>query len=1236
MSFSIGGTGTSCLAALGEMEQIICQLERGTLIQKFYPRKRPEKKTLMLRRETRQVGGGGGGGAHGGWGPPYGSWNGTLMQSIRPFQIIWSSVQTNGRSNYEGSLELREVKEVRPGKKSKDFEKWPEEAKKSEPRKCFVILHGNDFKLRTVSIVAFSEKEADMWLKGLKFLISDTVSAPYWLQIERWLRREFYLMEANGTASLKDVRSFLPKINCKISTAKLNEVFHEVDTRRRNELGFDDFTRLYQRLILPPASLPEYFDGLRMATYSQNGETVTLQEFRRFLTKEQQEDEGTPGGGHSEETVAKFINDYIQDPARDVSEPYLRLHEFIDFLFSRQNEIWDKRCDTVYQDMSRPLAHYWISSSHNTYLTGDQFSSESSVEAYARALRMGCRCIELDCWDGPDNMPLIFHGHTFTTRIKFMDVIRTIKEHAFITSEYPLILSIEQNCSLTQQRRMAQAMQEVFGEMLLTQPIDKAEAQLPSPLQLKRKIILKHKKLPENGMLVVDEAGKESAVLMRGNDESELDIRNTVKNGILYLEDPVDKGWNAHFFVLTQHKLFYTDSQRPDRDADGRDDEREENGFATNRQSRDGAVLSNDELHFGENWFHGKLSGGREEAEKLLQQFSHLGDGTFLVRESVTFVGDYCLSFWRQGKPNHCRIKLKQDKGVTKYYLMENVLFESLYSLIMYYRQNALRSAEFYITLKEPVPQPNKHETKEWYHQTTTREQSEIVLNQIPQDGAFLFKHCRIRVEGRLYEMGGMEFESLVDLVNFYSKHPLYRKVTLTYPIPREMIRRINTMDVPEESGGYGYMDPATVTNENVTVKALYDYKAQRDDELSFCKHAIITNVVKRGNDWWLGDYGGKRQHYFPANYVQELSAMDDGTLVEEGANEPLMLGSLQKGSLDVHGAVVEMAYSNHPDIERILRIQNPTMQNVFEVGVQTKELAYEWMCAIKEAAQNASAMENERRKMERNSRVAKEMSDLIIYCRSVPFKHHPAAWVFYEMSSFPETKAEKYFLQAETRALFVRYHRNHLSRVYPKGQRLDSSNYHPTALWNCGSQMIALNFQTPDKPMQLNQAKFRDNGGCGYLLKPEFMFRDEFDPTDPNTLVGVGEVIVNVRIIGGRNLCKVSRNITSPLVEVEVLGASFDGGIKHRTRAIADNGLNPIWNEICEFRIANPHFAMIRFEVQDEDMFGEPNFIGQAVFPLGSIRTGYRSVVLRNKYSEELELATLLVHTSIRPLQTE
>ncbi|XP_023247877.1 1-phosphatidylinositol 4,5-bisphosphate phosphodiesterase beta-4-like, partial [Copidosoma floridanum] len=79
----------------------------------------------------------------------------------------------------------------------------------------------------------------------------------------------------------------------------------------------------------------------------------------------------------------------------------------------------------------------------------------------------------------------------------------------------------------------------------------------------------------------------------------------------------------------------------------------------------------------------------------------------------------------------------------------------------------------------------------------------------------------------------------------------------------------------------------------------------------------------------------------------------------------------------------------------------------------------------------------------------------------------------------------------------FVNYNKRQMSRIYPKGTRVDSSNYMPQVFWNAGCQMVALNYQTPDLPMQLNQGKFEYNNMTGYLLKPDFMRRPDknFDP---------------------------------------------------------------------------------------------------------------------------------------------
>ncbi len=72
---------------------------------------------------------------------------------------------------------------------------------------------------------------------------------------------------------------------------------------------------------------------------------------------------------------------------------------FFSFIRSQDNSIINLEHETVYQDMTQPLSHYFINSSHNTYLEGDQLRGTSSTDAYVRALLYGCRCIEIDCWD---------------------------------------------------------------------------------------------------------------------------------------------------------------------------------------------------------------------------------------------------------------------------------------------------------------------------------------------------------------------------------------------------------------------------------------------------------------------------------------------------------------------------------------------------------------------------------------------------------------------------------------------------------------------------------------------------------------------------------------------------------------------------------------------------------------------------------------------------------------------
>ena len=176
---------------------------------------------------------------------------------------------------------------------------------------------------------------------------------------------------------------------------------------------------------------------------------------------------------------------------------YLNELEAVEYLHSKENDVIFSR-KPAFQNMNQPLPAYFIASSHNTYLQGKQMMDISSLDAYARALRQGARCVELDCWDG-EKGPVITHGGAFCTKINFRDAIEVINEYAFVTSQYPLILSIENHCSTPQQDLMADIFIAVLGDKLLTAPVPAGSTldsvdKHPSPEALKGKIIIKFHK----------------------------------------------------------------------------------------------------------------------------------------------------------------------------------------------------------------------------------------------------------------------------------------------------------------------------------------------------------------------------------------------------------------------------------------------------------------------------------------------------------------------------------------------------------------------------------------------------------------------------------------------------------------------------------------------------------------------------------------------------------------------
>ncbi|NXQ67910.1 PLCH2 phosphodiesterase, partial [Quiscalus mexicanus] len=397
------------------------------------------------------------------------------------------------RKNEKAKISIDSIQEVCEGKQSEIFQRYADGS--FDPNCCFSIYYGDH--MESLDLVSSSAEEARTWITGLKYLMAGISDEDSLSKRQRtrdqypslWLKQTFDEADKNGDGSLSisEVLQLMHKLNVNLPRQKVKQMFKEADTDdNQGTLDFEEFCAFYKMM----STRRDLY--LLMLTYSNHKDYLDTDDLKRFLETEQKMTNVTKE--HCLEIISKF-----EPCPENKKEGALGIDGFTNYMRSPSGDIFNPEHYQVNQDMSYPLSHYFITSSHNTYLMGDQLMSQSRVDMYAWVLQSGCRCVEVDCWDGPDGEPIVHHGYTLTSKILFKDVIETINKYAFIKNEYPVILSIENHCSIVQQKKMAQYLTEILGDKLdLSSVHNDDSTKLPSPASLKGKILVKGKKLPAN------------------------------------------------------------------------------------------------------------------------------------------------------------------------------------------------------------------------------------------------------------------------------------------------------------------------------------------------------------------------------------------------------------------------------------------------------------------------------------------------------------------------------------------------------------------------------------------------------------------------------------------------------------------------------------------------------------------------------------------------------------------
>ena len=290
----------------------------------------------------------------------------------------------------------------------------------------------------------------------------------------------------DGIVSQDEIINYL---KAKTSGYQLSQIFNQYSTRKKDNTIF----------TMSPLGLRKFFHEIQEEPISEleayqlviNYKTGIEYQLKRKINKKIQNSYISNNYQINEKQIINII-EKVKNKYKIETNILLELtlRDFYAMMNSHPMTVNKKDKMRNKVDLDKPLTDYFINSTHNTYITGNQLSSYSSSKMYSLSLLEGYRFVELDCYNGEGDDIVITHGYTLVTKLSLDDILYELKKSAFINSSMPVILSIENHLDEYHQNIMAKKLKQILKNLYIF-PSDEKPDHLPTLSELQNKFIIK-------------------------------------------------------------------------------------------------------------------------------------------------------------------------------------------------------------------------------------------------------------------------------------------------------------------------------------------------------------------------------------------------------------------------------------------------------------------------------------------------------------------------------------------------------------------------------------------------------------------------------------------------------------------------------------------------------------------------------------------------------------------------